>query len=101
MIGTRACRPPFPLADDAHRFEAVHHRHLDVHQDQVVGFRLHFVDRDHAVFGFVDSGARILEIGADKETIVPCIVDQQNAQRTFFRRGTLAVDAERSGAPLG
>ena len=44
-------------ADQAGGGEAVEHRHLHVHQDQVVGGRARFVDGDLAVVGDVDCQA--------------------------------------------
>ena len=80
---SRAAVVPLALPDDAYRLQTVHHRHLDVHQDQVVLLRFRLLDRDQAVLRFVDSRARALEIGANKNAIVPGIFGQQDAQRTL------------------
>ena len=51
----------FPIANRAHRGVPVHHRHLHIHQYQIVPVRDEVLDCECAVFDFVDAVRRILQ----------------------------------------
>ena len=52
-----------PFADRARGGVAVHHRHLDIHQDQIVTIDAEFFDRDRAVHRVIDLVWRFLHVG--------------------------------------
>ena len=62
------------------RLVAVHHGHLDIHQDRVVMAGHELVHRDLAVLGMVDLVRRVLQIGFDQEPIVGRVFRQENSK---------------------
>ena len=60
----------FPKPDVLRRAVSVHHRHLHVHEDDVILARLEPLNRRLAVFSMVQPSGDILEIGANQQDIV-------------------------------
>ena len=77
MIGS--ARPPAHRTDALRRLDAAHHRHADIHQDEVVGQALHGVNRLHAVADHVHDIARLLQGGHDQPLIDGVVFRDQQA----------------------
>ena len=72
------------------RLVAVHHRHLDVHQDRVIVAGHELVHRDLAVLGVVELVRSVLQIGFDQQPIVGRVFRQQNSKRLVDQHGGAA-----------
>ena len=81
----------FPLSNCPRRGQAIHDRHLPVHQDQVIVSGDELFVRDGAVFGDVDPVRRVLQVGYRDRTVIGGVLDQKNMQRPQRRMGTGAV----------
>jgi hypothetical protein len=89
------------LADLAGRLEAVHHRHLEVHQDEVEGVGpggVEGVEGETPVVGHVHGGAQLLQQAAGDELVDVVVFDQQDAQAG--QRGGAGSGLRRRGAAV-
>ena len=89
MATIGSCANRGQLADC--RRDAVHHRHLHIHQHQIVRRLLHFVQRDLAVFGNIDDAAGIAQQAAGTNPDSPVVFREQDARTLQMRMRTDAA----------
>ena len=88
-----------PLPDAPHGRKAIHHRHLDVHQDQVVAAAQEFIDRDLAVLSLVEPVTGLAEIGANQQAVIDRIIGEQDSTGRCGRLSRRALaELHRAGA---
>src|SRR3954464_795967 len=73
-------RRPQAFAHLLAQLEAVHHRHVDVGNDEIGPVNLHFVERFAAVAGFEDLAADLAQDDPDYFADRRVVVDDQNAR---------------------
>ena len=69
----------FPFPDGRSRGIAIHHRHVYVHQDQVVAADGHHVTGDAAIFRDVHLVWRRFQVGLDQELVIRGIFHNENS----------------------
>ena len=61
--------PPFPLSNMLGRGIPVHHRHMHIHQDQLVVSALESFERRLSIFCMIDLAQFLLKVRANKERL--------------------------------
>src|SRR5205085_988101 len=68
------------------RGQAIHDRHLEIHQDQVVLEYVAALDRARTVRHLIERMAGPLQVGLDEQSIVLGVVGEQDAKAAACRR---------------
>ncbi|EKD36622.1 MAG: hypothetical protein ACD_75C01435G0001 [uncultured bacterium] len=81
---------PLVFPDRSSGRQAIHHRHLDIHEDKVVFGSLRLFDRNAAVFRRIYPEWHLFEILFDDHSVMSVILDQEQAGRAKVNRGKRA-----------
>jgi len=75
----------FPFPNHPGRIDAVHHRHVQIHQDDVIRSRGKFADADFTVFRLIDLARNPLQVGTYQDAVIGRVFDQQDSRRARVR----------------